>query len=300
MAEAEEEVEFKWGKKRGIGGKKKDVQFYESFTYDGVDYSLYDIVYLHTDAQPDDPYIGKLIKIWENRDKSRKVKVQWFFRPQDIPHLFRGNQFRDDELFFACGQGTGLANVNPLEAIGGKCNVVCISKDTRNPQPSDEAIQNAHFVFYRFFDVGRRKILDEIDDKIAGLEVKDIFNRMSLPSLCPPYTSSSPPQTMPRLCFSTGGEESSATMGLTFNFSGRRGDQGQYLGLLDLIPQLLSCHVSFTPTSSLGANSAYSPTFTSAPCTPNMCPLTCLLVVTKEMADGAFHNCRSSFTIGIN
>jgi len=28
----------------------------------------------------------------------------------------------------------------------------------------------AEFVFYRFFDVGKCKILDKIDDKIAGIE----------------------------------------------------------------------------------------------------------------------------------
>ena len=57
------------------------------------------------------------------------------------------------------------------EAISGKCNIVCISKDIRNPYPSDEEVQMAEFVFYRFFDVGMRKILDKIVvDKIAGIE----------------------------------------------------------------------------------------------------------------------------------
>jgi hypothetical protein len=56
------------------------------------------------------------------------------------------------------------------EAIAGKCNVVCISKDNRIPPPPDEDIQNADFVCYRFFDVGQHKILDKVDDKIAGIE----------------------------------------------------------------------------------------------------------------------------------
>ena len=68
------------------------------------------------------------------------------------------------------------------EAIAGKCYVVCISKDSRNPQPSDEELQLAEFVFYRFFDVGQRKILDKIDDKIAGVEgmLIDFFINYSL------------------------------------------------------------------------------------------------------------------------
>ncbi|MCI07463.1 bromo-adjacent-like (BAH) domain protein, partial [Trifolium medium] len=56
------------------------------------------------------------------------------------------------------------------EAIAGKCNVVCISKDDRNPHPSDKDLPNADFVCYCFFDVGQLKILDKIDDKIAGVE----------------------------------------------------------------------------------------------------------------------------------
>ncbi|XP_027190972.1 protein ANTI-SILENCING 1 isoform X2 [Cicer arietinum] len=65
-----------------------------------------------------------------------------------------------------------------MEAIAGKCNVVCFSKDGRNPHPLDEELQNADFVCYCFFDVGRHKILDKTDDKIAGIEVKNIFNNL--------------------------------------------------------------------------------------------------------------------------
>ncbi|GMI92538.1 ANTI-SILENCING 1, Increase in Bonsai Methylation 2, SHOOT GROWTH 1 [Hibiscus trionum] len=170
-----EDLEFKWGKKKGIGGRKKDVQFYESFTYDGVDYALYDNVYLYMEGEPL-PHLGKLIKIWETGDKSKKVKVLWFFRPEEISNYLVDELAHPNEIFLASGDGVGLANVNPLEAIVGKCNVICISKDSRNPQPSDGDIQMAEFVFYRTFDVGLRTISDKIDEKIAGTEVKFIFN----------------------------------------------------------------------------------------------------------------------------
>lgn len=109
----DDELEFKWGKKRGIGGKKKDVQFYESFTFDGVQYTLYDCVYLYKDGEPE-PFIGKLIKIWEHPDKTKKVKVLWFFRPDDIGEHLVNDQIMENELFLACGEGPGLANINPL------------------------------------------------------------------------------------------------------------------------------------------------------------------------------------------
>ncbi|RDX89664.1 Protein ANTI-SILENCING 1, partial [Mucuna pruriens] len=179
MVEAGEEevLEFKWGKRKGIGGRKKDVQFYESFSYDGVEYSLFDSVFLYKEGEPEH-YVGKIVKIWENSDKTKKVKVLWYFRPSEILNFLEGCETLDNELFLASGEGVGLVNVNPLEAIAGKCNIVCISKDSRNPYPSDEEVQMAEFVFYRFFDVGKCKILDKIDDKVAEIEVKNIFNNL--------------------------------------------------------------------------------------------------------------------------
>ncbi|XP_050210247.1 protein ANTI-SILENCING 1 [Mercurialis annua] len=176
-AEEDENIQFAWGKKRGLGGKKKDVQFYESFTYDGVEYALYDSVYLYTDSDSE-PHVGKIIKIWENSDKTKKVKILWFFRPCEILNYLNGNKVCQNELFLASGDGTGLTNINPLEAIAGKCNVICVSKDNRNLQPSQEELQKADFIFYRAFDVGRKMILDKIDDKIALVDGKFLLNKL--------------------------------------------------------------------------------------------------------------------------
>ncbi|CAA0838527.1 bromo-adjacent homology (BAH) domain-containing protein [Striga hermonthica] len=63
------------------------------------------------------------------------------------------------------------------EAIAGKCNVVCISKDSRNPQPSAEELEAADYVFYRVFDVKSCTVSDHMDDKVGGLEVKYVFNK---------------------------------------------------------------------------------------------------------------------------
>ncbi|XP_015573152.1 protein ANTI-SILENCING 1 isoform X2 [Ricinus communis] len=178
QAKEDENIEFKWGNKRGVGGRKKDVQFYESFTFDGVEYMLYDSVYMYADIETE-PYIGKIIKIWENSDKTKRVKILWFFRPCEISNYLEANETSKNELFLASGDGVGLANVNPLEAIAGKCNVICISKDSRNPQPSNEELQMADFIFFRIFDVGRHVILDKIDDKIAQVDVKFLLNKVN-------------------------------------------------------------------------------------------------------------------------
>ena len=113
VGKVEDDCEFKWGKKRGVGGKRKEIQFYESFTYDGVDYTLYDAVYLYKEDEPE-PYIGKLIKIWEHPDKVKKIKVLWFFYPHEISKWLGDGETVDKEVFLASGEGVGLANVNPL------------------------------------------------------------------------------------------------------------------------------------------------------------------------------------------
>ncbi|KAG6649381.1 hypothetical protein CIPAW_07G208200 [Carya illinoinensis] len=171
------DLAFKWGKQRGVGGKDKKVRFFQSFSYGSVEYALYDCVYLYGEGETE-PYIGKLIKIWENPDKTKKVKVLWFFRPREIQYYVGVEDTAKDELFLASGEGAGLANVNPLEAIVGKCNVVCTSEDSKNPQPTEEQLRTADFIFYRAFDVGHCRILDKIEEKVAGVEVKFIFNRV--------------------------------------------------------------------------------------------------------------------------
>lgn len=116
-----EGLEFKWGKKRRVGGKNKDVQFYESFTYDGDEYCLYDCVLLCDPREPDsgEPFVGKIIKIWEHSNKrakfSKQVKLLWFFKPSEIsPYLEQIPDVLANELFLASGEGVGLANINPL------------------------------------------------------------------------------------------------------------------------------------------------------------------------------------------
>ncbi|GMG99052.1 hypothetical protein Nepgr_000892 [Nepenthes gracilis] len=169
-------IGFKWGIMRRRGGTKKDVQFYESFTFDDEEYFLYDSVYLFKDGEVE-PYIGKLIKIWEHANKTKKVKVLWFFRPHEISNYIGGEKLLKNEILLATGNGRGLANINPLEAVAGKCNVVCISKDERNRQPSVEELKMADHIFFRTFDVDKCTISDKLGEEIAAIEVKNLLNK---------------------------------------------------------------------------------------------------------------------------
>ncbi|CAO2841692.1 unnamed protein product [Amaranthus hypochondriacus] len=179
-----DDIGFSWGIRKGRGGQNKDVQFYGSFTYDDVEYFLYDCVYLLKEGEAK-PYVGKLIKIWEAKNKERKVKILWFFHPEEISNYLVGENVLENELFLATGVGKGLANVNPLEAIAGKCNVVCISNDERNRQPSKEELKMADYVFYRTFDVQDRTISDKLGEKIAMIDVNFLLkkNDSQLPDL---------------------------------------------------------------------------------------------------------------------
>ncbi|XP_021989255.1 protein ANTI-SILENCING 1 isoform X2 [Helianthus annuus] len=169
------DVAFRWGHKSRVGKKNPKIQYYESFTYDGVNYSLYDSVYLWSGDQhlPD---IAKIIDIYETPRLKKMVKVVWYFRPTEVQKWLRGVRHLNNELFLASGEGNGLFNFNPLETICGKCNVVCKSKDERNPKASKEELKMSDYVFYRTFDVEKCILSDKFPDKIAGVDVERFFN----------------------------------------------------------------------------------------------------------------------------
>lgn len=178
MAEREnvKDLEFKWGQKMGVDCLENEARFYESFMYDDTEYALYDCVYMYKEGEPE-PYIGKLIGIWETVDRTKKVNVQWFFRPSEISKWLGDQTPMQREIFLATGEGIGLSNVNALEAIAGKCYVVCTLEDRRNRQPSEEETKLADYIFYRTFDVGQCTLLDKMGDSVGGLAVKYVFNR---------------------------------------------------------------------------------------------------------------------------
>ncbi|KAK2974351.1 hypothetical protein RJ640_021207 [Escallonia rubra] len=175
-AKKEDDIEFRWGCNKRIGGPNKDIQFFDSFTYDGVEYYVYDCVYMWrgNEAEPD---IGKLVKMWETASHKKRVNIVWFFRPIEVRNWLEDVELLENEIFLASGEGKGLLNHNPLEAICGKCNVVCISKDKRNPLASGEDIRMADYVFYRTFDVTNCRLSERFPDRIAGKEVENFFNR---------------------------------------------------------------------------------------------------------------------------
>jgi hypothetical protein len=102
---------FKWGTKRGVGRLNKEIQFYESFTYDGVKYCLHDCVCFYREGDSG-TNIGKLVQIFETAAHERMVRAVWFFCPKDIRNFLGDYKPNRNELFLASGKGKGLSNVN--------------------------------------------------------------------------------------------------------------------------------------------------------------------------------------------
>lgn len=74
---------------------------------------LYMIVYALKEGEAK-PYIGKLVKIWDLKNKQRKVKIPWFYYPEQISNFLEGESMLENELFLATGVGKGLTNINSL------------------------------------------------------------------------------------------------------------------------------------------------------------------------------------------
>ncbi|KAF7821577.1 protein ANTI-SILENCING 1 isoform X1 [Senna tora] len=91
-ANVEDETYFKWGNKRGDGVKNKDVQFYESFTYKGVEYFLYDCVYFY-EAGNFETSTGKLVRIFETPTHEKKILIFIEFKF----HCVTGAIFQEEE-----------------------------------------------------------------------------------------------------------------------------------------------------------------------------------------------------------
>ena len=58
----------------------------------------------------------------------------------------------------------------------GKCNVVCTSKDERNPHASKTELKWADYFFYRTVDVEKCVISEKFNDEIAGIKGTNIDN----------------------------------------------------------------------------------------------------------------------------
>lgn len=72
-AGGEDNPDFKWGAKRGVGRKDNKVRFYESFTLEGIEYRLFDCAYFYVHGQSETS-IGKLVTFTRHQQVRRKSR----------------------------------------------------------------------------------------------------------------------------------------------------------------------------------------------------------------------------------
>lgn len=164
MAASSSSSEFEWGER--VAGLENS---YERMCFRGVWYGLYDCVHVRSLAE--EPHVGKIMRLYEE-DGKREMRVRWFLRSGELPlSVSKELSARDKkELFIAQGSVKGVENVNLVETIVRKINVLCTAKIPRNPQPSQQQVAGAHYFFNRAYDASQRKLLkiDRVDKVLAG------------------------------------------------------------------------------------------------------------------------------------
>ncbi|KAI5063518.1 hypothetical protein GOP47_0022065 [Adiantum capillus-veneris] len=165
-----EEADIQWGTIQ-VSATKANI-FYYSFFSEGVEYKLYDNVQVYNG--PREPYIGKIIKLWEEKQSGmKKVLIRWFLRLRDLDSQMEGDP---KELYLAFGKGIGVTNENDLEVICGKSKVLCTSKDVRNKQPSASDLKKADFFFSKIYNVDLQH-LSPVQKVVDKLGCEAVYNK---------------------------------------------------------------------------------------------------------------------------
>lgn len=114
VKKVEDNMKFKWGRKKGVSQTDERIQFYESFTYEDVEYFVCDCAYIYCKGDTETS-ICKLVKMFETPTHVKRVKVVRFRRPIEIRDILGNHNPQWNELFLASGQGVGRQDyINPV------------------------------------------------------------------------------------------------------------------------------------------------------------------------------------------
>ncbi|KAG0590396.1 hypothetical protein M758_1G092200 [Ceratodon purpureus] len=156
--------EFEWGGK--VQGSDSS---YEQMRYRGTWYALYDCVHIRSDGE--EPHVGKIMRMYEENG-TRWVRVRWFMKGHELPFLVTKDLSGKNKKELYIGQGSvkGVENVNRVETIVRKVSVVCTARCSRNPQPSQQIVDGADYIFNKAYDAQERKLvkMDRIEKGLAS------------------------------------------------------------------------------------------------------------------------------------
>ncbi|XP_020203545.1 uncharacterized protein LOC109789093 [Cajanus cajan] len=148
---------------KGRGRKKH----YESFEFDGIQYSLEDPVLLVPEEKGQKPYVAIIKDITQGNNGNVIVTGQWFYRPEEAEKKSGGNWKSCDtrELFYSFHRD----NV-PAEAVMHKCVVHFVPLHKQLPKRKD----HPGFIVQKVYDTVERKLWRLSDKDYEDIKQSEI------------------------------------------------------------------------------------------------------------------------------
>lgn len=148
---------------KGRGRKKH----YESFEFDGIQYSLEDPVLLVPEEKGQKPYVAIIKDITQGNNGNVIVTGQWFYRPEEAEKKSGGNWKSCDtrELFYSFHRD----NV-PAEAVMHKCAVHFVPLHKQLPKRKD----HPGFIVQKVYDTVERKLWRLSDKDYEDIKQSEI------------------------------------------------------------------------------------------------------------------------------
>ncbi|KAJ3678476.1 hypothetical protein LUZ60_002279 [Juncus effusus] len=127
-----------------VGQEEEEIKakrHYLKAKIDGIEYDLYDDVYVQADeGMPN--YIGRIIELFEGLDKKSYFTAQWFFRAEDTVIRKECSEKLDPKRVFLSDE----KNDNPLDCIVSKIKILRV-KPNVDEKAKEEKIRNCDYYY---------------------------------------------------------------------------------------------------------------------------------------------------------
>lgn len=145
-----------------------EVNHFAAFVYDGVQYKVEDSVMFNSEGENNKPYVGIIRDIFRKVDGKMMVKVQWFYRPENIE--IKGGKFlecTDARMLFYSFHLDDL----PAETVMHKCIVHFVPLDKQIPYRK----KHPGFIVQKVYDPLQKKLF-KFTDKVFVRNKKEEIN----------------------------------------------------------------------------------------------------------------------------
>ncbi|ESW30499.1 hypothetical protein PHAVU_002G157900 [Phaseolus vulgaris] len=148
---------------KGRGRKRH----YDSFEFDGIQYTLEDPVLLVPEEKGQKPYVAIIKDITQSINGNVKVTGQWFYRPEEAEKKGGGNWQSCDtrELFYSFHRDDV-----PAEAVMHKCVVHFVPRHKQLPKRKD----HPGFIVQKVYDTVERKLWRLSDKDYEDIKQQEI------------------------------------------------------------------------------------------------------------------------------